>query len=267
MIELQATTGIPAGVDPATAELELADDFVAEEVAVRTLQPARDVYRDPPEHAPPLYHMLNGITPRARPEPGSALRLELTALRSGAVGPEWVKTIGHVHDTAPDGLGYPEAYEVVAGTATFLLFRPDDADRVLCVLVDGGTGERFVIPPGWHHLAINSGEHAMVFADVVARAVVPDYSLVRARRGGPFYLGPTGLERNPRFGSGSLVRLGCSDLPFPDSHGRLADAYLGDRTTLDYLLRPARYADLWSEYEAALERAPRQPVDCYPLAP
>ena len=252
MIELRA--GIPAWVDPATAELELGGDLAAEEVAVRTLEAARDAYRDPPAESAPLYHMLNGITLRARPEPGSALRLELTALRPGAVGPECVKTIGHVHDLAPDGIGYPEVYEVVAGTGTFVLFR-DGGPATQCLLVDAGVGERFVIPPGWHHLAVNPGGQAMVFADVVARAVVPDYSLVRARRGGPVHLGPAGPQWNARFTPGPIVRLRGSELPFPEAHAGLADAFLGDRGALDYLLRPAAYADLWERFDAAVEQA------------
>ena len=256
MIELRA--GIPAWVDPATAELELGEDLVVEDVAVRTLEAARDVYREPPDVAPALYHMLNGITPRARPEPDSALRLELTALRPGSVGPEWVKTIGHVHDTAPGGVGYPEVYEVVAGAAVFLLFR-ERGPQTQSLLVDAAVGEGFVIPPGWHHLAVNPGDEAMVFADVVARAVVPDYSLLRARRGGPVYLGAAGVRLNPRFSGGPVLRLRATELPFPDAHAGLADAFLRDRRALDYLLSPAAYAGLWERFDAAAEAARQEP--------
>ena len=64
-----------------------------EEIAKRTLDVARDTYADPPASAPPLYHMANGITPTDRVEPDSALRYELTSLRPGAIGGEWIKTI------------------------------------------------------------------------------------------------------------------------------------------------------------------------------
>jgi glucose-6-phosphate isomerase len=168
-----------------------------------------------------------------------------------------VKTIGHVHNAAPDGLGYPEAYEVVAGAAVFLLFR-EHGPGTQSLLVDAAAGDRFVIPPGWHHLAINPGDQAMVFADVVARAVVPDYSLLRARRGGPVYLETAGLPLNAHFAAGPVARLRASELPFPDAHTGLADAFLRDRRALDYLLRPAAFASLWGRFDAAVAHAPPQ---------
>ena len=276
MIGLFEASGLHASVDPVTAELRLSEDLQAEEVAVRMLDAARGVYFDPPAEAEALYYMLNGITHRARPDPNSVLRLELTALRGGNVGPEWVKTIGHVHDEAPDGLGYPEVYEVVAGNATFVLFRAetirhrprgDRADPVVCVLVDAQPGERFVIPPGWHHLATNSGEAAMVFVDVVARAVVPDYSLLRERRGAPLYAGPSGLWRNRTFTSGAVVRVRCSELPLPRRHGRLAETFLTERDALEYLIAPARSTDAWSAFAEITEAAPRRRLEDLALAP
>src|SRR5207237_7931516 len=135
--DLTAAAGIPVRVDPRSAALELAPELEVEEYAVRTLAAARDVYRDPPQEAAPLYHMANGVWPRGGVDRESPLRYELTALRPGVVGAEWVKTVGHVHGSAPDGLGYPEAYEVVAGRAVFLLFRTTPPRRLL---VDAGPG-------------------------------------------------------------------------------------------------------------------------------
>lgn len=246
MIDLAPVAGIGATVDAATGRLELAADLAIEELAVRDLETARAAYADPPTAAEALYHMANGITPSDRPEPDSLLRYELTSLRPGLVGSEWVKTVGHIHDEAPDGVGYPEAYEVVAGEATFVLFRPAPT---VCLLVEADAGERFVIPPGWHHLAVNRGDGAMVFADVVARAVIPDYSILRERRGAPVYLGPDGVRRNPRYDPCRPVRVRAAELPAPTEHGQLAGAFFGDRAQLDYLLEPARYQHAWDAVE------------------
>jgi glucose-6-phosphate isomerase len=237
MTDLEPVAGLAASVDDATGELRLGNGLVAEEWAWRLLDDARDVYASPPRDAPPLYHMANGITRAGEEEPASALRLELTSLRPGAVGGEWVKTIGHVHGVA-DTLGYPEVYEVVAGRGVFVLFRPD---LDLCTFVTAGAGERFVIPPGWHHLAVNPGEQAMVFVDVVARAVRPDYSLLRASNGAPYRLGPRGPRANSRYPLYELRRLTAADLPPPVGHGRLADTVFGGREHLDYLLRPGNH--------------------------
>lgn len=250
MIDLSASTGIAAAVDPETGRLELGPGLAAEERALRMLDAARDAYRDPPATAAPLYDMANGITPRERPEPGSELRYELTSLRPGTVGGEWVKTIGHIHSAAPDGLGYPEAYEVVEGNALFVLFR---AEPLACLLVEAGVGDRLAIPPGLHHLAVNPGPRAMVFADVVARAVVPDYRLLRERRGAPAYLGPEGTAPNPRYPRCPTVTVRAADLAVPASWtSRLADHFFGDRGALGFLVSPAEHRDVWAVFEGAL---------------
>jgi glucose-6-phosphate isomerase len=230
-------SGLRASVDDATGEIRLDDGLAAEEWAWRRLADARDVYAAPPPDAPPLYHMANGITRAGEEEPSSELRLELTSLRPGEVGGEWVKTIGHVHNVA-DTLGYPETYEVVAGRGIFVLFR---RELDVCAFVAAEAGEQFVIPPGWHHLAVNPGETTMVFVDVVARAVRPDYTLLRSSNGAPYRLGPKGTRANSRYPLYELRRLKAADLPPPTAHGRLADTFLGNRGALDYLLRPGRH--------------------------
>jgi glucose-6-phosphate isomerase len=211
--------------------------------------------------------MLNGITPRDRQTPNSPLLYELTSLRPGTVGREWVKTIGHLHDLAPDGLGYPEAYEVVSGEALFLLFRAPapEGGRVvppLCVIVEASPGDLFVIPPGWHHLAVNPGGEAMVFADVVGRSVVPDYSALFEHRGAPVYLMPNEVRRNPRWATMPVTRISCTALgdTLPATHTGLANAYFTDREAFDYLLNPASYTASWARFDDAVASAPSEPV-------
>lgn len=268
MIPLEQRAGVEARVDPASGLLKLGEGLVTEESAVRELNAARAAYAQPPSEARPLYYMLNGITPRERPEPDSPLRYELTSLRPGTVGPEWVKTIGHLHGLAPDGLGYPEAYEVVAGEALFVLFRAPAAGgrraaHPMCVIVEARPGERFVIPPGWHHLAVNPGREAMVFADVVGRSVAPDYSLLLAHRGAPVYLGPNGTRRNPAWTTNAPVaRISCAALSetLPATGGRLANTFFASRETFNYLLNPASYIESWAAFEEAVAGAPREPL-------
>jgi len=267
MIPLAQRAGIEAWVDPSSGQLELGEAMVAEDIGERDLETARAAYWQPPAETPSLYHMLNGITPRGRREPESPLRYELTSLRPGTVGPEYVKTIGHLHDLAPDGLGYPEAYEVVSGQALFVLFRvPQEAMSSadpLCAIVEANPGDQFVIPPGWHHLAVNPGAEAMVFADVVGRQVAPDYSQLFRRRGAPAYLLPDEIRRNPRWPAMPVVRIGCPTLreTLPAEHGRLADAYFaGDRGAFAYLLKPAAVKECWAAFDETVAAAPPEQV-------
>ena len=108
-----------------------------------------------------------------------------------------------------------------AGDAIFVLFH---VEPLRCLLAEATVGERFVIPPGWHR-----GSGPMVFADVVARAVVPDYSLLRQRSGAPLYLGPDGVVANPRYPACIPTRVRASELPAPGEHGSLAAAFFVER--------------------------------------
>jgi glucose-6-phosphate isomerase len=264
-IDLTQRAGLPVAVDAALGRLDLGPGVVAEETAVRDMAAARDVYADPRDDAP-LYFMANGLLPAGDPDPDARLRYELTSLRPGAVGPEWVKTMGHVHAPVADGLSHPELYEVLTGDGAFPLFRPADGGWQ-CVLVDAGPGERFVIPPDWQHLAINTGSDAMVFADIVARAVVPDYTVTRGQGGAPVRVGYEGLGRNPRYGpEGTVVRLRATDLPSPVelSSEPLYEQFARDPDKFRFLLEPGVAADAWRAFDDAVGTAPQTPLEALP---
>jgi glucose-6-phosphate isomerase len=270
VIDISATVGLPAALDPETAALTFGAGVAVEETTVRSLGAARDAYADPLPQSAPLYHMANGITPMDEADPTSKLRFELTSLRPGLIGPEWVKTIGHLHDTAPDGVGYPELYEVVAGDGLFLVFRPHEARLTLdvtsqlactCALIAADTGDRFVIPPGWHHLAINPGQSAFVFADIVARAVRPDYSVPRTLRGAPVYFGPDGPLRNPRYPGGRLVQMAARELLLPEQASvPLQHAFARETNRLQFLLEPAQYGHTWAAFDRAVRSVPETEI-------
>jgi oxalate decarboxylase/phosphoglucose isomerase-like protein (cupin superfamily) len=265
--DLTDQTGLSVGVEPATGRLHLGDGVVSEESAIRDMAAAREVYACPQENAP-LYYMENRLHLAGEQEPDRRLCYELTSLRPGLAGPESIKTMGHVHAPVVQGLGHPELYEVVFGRAAFPLFRPRDGSHGgwECVIVDADCGERFVIPPGWHHLAVNAGEEAMVFADIVAREVVPDYIVPRRLVGGPVRFGAGRVGRNVSYGAaGTVLRIPARELPMPAylDRGLLWPQFLSAPADFGWLLAPASTADTWRAFDELVAAATHTPLAAF----
>ena len=78
------------------------------------------------------------------------LRYDITRIPGGVICGEWIKTKGHYHQSAPDGVAYTEIYEVLEGEALYLLQKMDLSD---IILVRASRGD--LIPPGYGHVTIN----------------------------------------------------------------------------------------------------------------
>lgn len=135
----------------------------------------------------------------------AGVRYDITVIRPGTIGREYVKTAGHFHPVCPgSGLAYPEVYEVLHGTAHFLLQLPGDREDVVAevLLIEVPTGGRVVIPPGYGHVTINASAGWLVTANLVADGFDNCYDPYVRAGGGAFYLVQSvhGLvcEPNPR---------------------------------------------------------------------
>jgi oxalate decarboxylase/phosphoglucose isomerase-like protein (cupin superfamily) len=258
--DLTDQAGLTIGVEPATGRLHLGREVISEDSAVCDVASAREVYAEPGGEDQCLYYMENGLQIAGEGNPDPYLRYELTSLRPGLAGPESVKTIGHVHAPVVHGLGHPELYEVLFGSAAFPLFRPREraCGGWECVIVEATRGERFMIPPGWHHLAVNVGEEAMVFADIVARGVVPDDTVPRKFVGGPLRFAGGEVGRNPSYGVvGSVARVRASDLPMPVylDRGLLWPQFTAASDDFGCLLQPAITTDTWRVFDERVAAA------------
>jgi oxalate decarboxylase/phosphoglucose isomerase-like protein (cupin superfamily) len=263
--DLTDQAGLTIGVEPATGRLHLGGEVISEESAICDVASAREVYAEPRGEDPCLYFMENGLQIAGEGNPDPCLRYELTSLRPGLAGPESVKTIGHVHAPVVHGLGHPELYEVLFGSAVFPLFRPRDGagGGWECVIVEAGHGERFVIPPGWHHLAVNIGKEAMVCANIVARGVVADDTVPRKFAGGPLRFAGSEVRRNPSYGaSGSVARIRASELPMPVylDRGLLWLQFAAASDDFGCLLQPASTADTWRVFDERVASAAAVPL-------
>ncbi|MGI6359401.1 MAG: glucose-6-phosphate isomerase family protein [Bacillota bacterium] len=173
--------------------LLLGEDLTQVTPSVRTLEDARYSLYDRKAKGPEiLYWMYRQVARLADLELLNELGLiyDVTIIRPGQVGSEYIKTVGHYHATKPGTrMAYPEVYEVLHGEATFLLQRrtdmPGKVDDV--VVITAHPGDKVVMPPGYGHITINASDEYLVMADVVAAANTSDYGDIKRLQGGAYF--------------------------------------------------------------------------------
>ncbi len=161
------------------------------EPSVRTVGNMECVLADPDgvelDLATPLYYMYRDLAMNDEDRETLSrqnIRYDITVIPPAVLNGEYVKTKGHYHPENPAGIGYPELYQVLAGNARFLLQRKDLSDVVAVV---ASAGEFVMIPPGYGHVSINSGEEVLVMANLVSTQFESEYALYEEMQGGAYY--------------------------------------------------------------------------------
>lgn len=261
MIDLTDIAGLPIWLDPTTSELSFGDGVDVEGSGVRRFGELTEVLAYPDAVADPdapAYLLHRGVH-RLDDAPLLAeyrLRYDLTVTLPGNSGGELTKTAGHIHSNAPDGVGYPEIYDVLHGQAAFVL---QFAQPLRVVVAICGQGERILIPPDASHLTVNIGSEPLVVADLVAVASRNDYGDFRDLRGAAAYLladpdDENGFEIavNDAYGDGPDIYLTQSSVvgAFASATEPLYAHFRSDPEHYRYLTAPAsRSAEmraLWS---------------------
>ena len=191
MSDLSNISGFPVTLDLESGRLSFGDSITVEGKGERTFSDLQDVLAFPDALAEraltPAYLLYRGVhqTDDAPLFASQGLRYDITVTLPGEIGGEYVKTAGHIHSNAPDGVGYPEIYDVLHGSAAFVL---QWTDPLRLVTIECVAGDRIVIPPGASHLTVNHGSEPLVVADLVAIDSVNNYGDFKTRRGAAIYL-------------------------------------------------------------------------------
>jgi glucose-6-phosphate isomerase len=236
-IDLEQISGLPIVVDPGSGQLSAGSEVALPAPGVRTIGDLIPVWTEP-EHAAGREAELAYLTYRDVRLAGDGwlaeqgLRYDVTVTLSGALGGEFLKTAGHYHAPAPDGIADSEVYDVLYGRAVFLLQLVDDpespGEQVRQVwIVRCEPGDRLVIPPNCGHVTVNVGNEPLAVANLVAKRSRNLYERFRELRGAAVYLlrdetGDGGMRvvPNPRYG----------DVPEPVVvHGSRCEPVLPDR--------------------------------------
>ncbi|MDD5589646.1 MAG: glucose-6-phosphate isomerase family protein [Candidatus Portnoybacteria bacterium] len=180
------------------------------------------------------------------------LRFDLTVFHPGKLGCEFSKTIGHFHPKNQAGLNYPEIYEVLSGTAYFLIQKMDDSfEKILeAYLIKVNEGQHAVFPAGFGHVTINATDKELVTANFVAD-VEGIYQPYKTRRGAAYYLlqnkeGNLEIQPNKNYKNlPALKNLKPKETPeFSAMDGQ--PMYISGQSNinmLEYLNKPELYSD------------------------
>ncbi|MFQ6079759.1 MAG: glucose-6-phosphate isomerase family protein, partial [Thermodesulfobacteriota bacterium] len=114
-IDLSTISSLPIKLDSRSPKLWFSKGLVSKESVSRRIGDMREVMIDPEAKGPEkLYTMYTNVRfPKDENTLRSNnLRYDLTVIRSGFIGNEFIKTLGHYHPVLPgQGISYPEVYE------------------------------------------------------------------------------------------------------------------------------------------------------------
>ncbi len=182
------------------------------------------------------------------------LEYDITVIKNGFVGTEYVKTVGHYHSgVSGQEVTYPEVYEVIEGKIELLQSKPDKNGKFDVILVQAEKGDKVVVPPNFGHISINVGEDVAVSSNLQKKDLPAgaDYNFYAEKEGGAFYRTEKGLEPNKNYKMGKLrivkplekAEFGLvKDKP-------LYTSFLEDPNKFDFLLHPQKYdfSDLFED--------------------
>jgi glucose-6-phosphate isomerase len=195
----------------------------------------------------PLYFMYRDVAMDAADRgwlKSHDLRFDITVIPPATLCGEYVKTKGHYHPASPEGPAYPELYQVLAGTAHYLL---QDRDLTDAVVVRAGEGDAVLIPPGYGHVTINPGAETLVMANLVSTRFSSEYGFFEEYRGAAYYelIGEEWVE-NPRYPLHPPLRFReAGEIPaLCIRHGSPIYDLVGRYSCLSYLNEPAEARDV-----------------------
>lgn len=155
----------------------------------------------------PLYDFFVGVSTDEDKETfnKSKLRYDVIMVYPGKVNDEYKKTSGHMHKKNSGFKNiYPEIYEVLYGTAMFLLQKVSDDGCVECAAaVETKAGQKILIPPGYEHATVNIGTTPLVFSDLISIDCENEYGGVKEHGGMCYFVveedGKPAFRKNPKY--------------------------------------------------------------------
>ncbi len=192
MLNLREASGLPVALDGMSIKfLEGLPEVAA---SVRKLSEIKAVlYNQAAEGPEDIYVMYRGVI---KPEHRDlikkySIRYDITVIRPGKIGSEYIKTAGHFHPRVPgQTLDFPEVYEVISGRAHYLMQLSEDHSFIELedvVVVDAGPGDKVLIPPGYGHVTINPGGEPLVMSNCVGAEFTSDYGPYREAGGAAYF--------------------------------------------------------------------------------
>jgi len=121
------------------------------------------------------------------------LRYDITVIPHHEIGKEEIKTAGHYHAfVRKTHITYPEVYQVINGTATYLFQKKTDSRISDVIVAKAEPGDIVIVPPNYGHITINAEKKTLVMANIVYSKFNSVYKSIEEKHGGAYYL----VEKN-----------------------------------------------------------------------
>lgn len=191
MLDLREISGLPMNLDGLV--IRFSGDLPEVRPSVRRLADMREVlYNQTAGGAEDLYFMYRDV---ALPEHRQfadrfSIRYDITVIRPGKIGGEYVKTAGHYHPRVPgEEMRYPEVYEVLNGRAHYIMQRAGACEGAVddVIVVEAMPGDKVIVPPDYGHVTVNAGEEPLVMANCVASVFESEYEAYKKAHGAAYY--------------------------------------------------------------------------------
>jgi len=154
-----------------------------------------------------LYYMYRDLSRNTKDKEkitSNHLRYDITIIPPNMLGVEYVKTAGHFHPNFPNSsISYPEIYEVLEGSATYLMQKDDNSD---VYVVEAVAGDKVIIPPNYGHITINRAKERLVMGNWVCSDFSSIYGPIKEKGGGLYFLTINGWIKNPKYESHPPLR-------------------------------------------------------------
>ena len=162
---------------------------------VRKLNDMREVLADPAAGGTKnmdLYFMYRNLK-QVTTQTGS-LKYNITVIKSGMLGEEFMKTAGHYHMG-----GQMELYNVIEGEAIFLMQKGNSEKIKDVYVVKAKAGQSAVIKSFYGHVTINSSAMDLKTQDWSPIETKSDYSMFKNLQGACYYYTKNGWVKNPNY--------------------------------------------------------------------
>lgn len=168
--------------------------------------------------SPDMYYMYRDVYKHG------SVRFDITVIPAQTVGQECAKTHGHYHPKSENGLAYPELYQVLHGKAVFILQKKNRNGSVDVSIVNAGEKDIVLLPAGYGHVTVNSGNEVLVLANLVYDRFSSIYHEYEQNHGAAYYYLQGGelvqntnyiIEKNERVTPQELAKrykFSCSDI-------------------------------------------------------
>ncbi len=168
-------------------------DGKEKDYSTRSVSELSEVLMDPKKSGPEgiAYYMYRDIYMHEN------LRYDVTVIPPRMFGEEFVKTYGHYHPEAKEGLSYPEVYQILNGEAVFIMQKPRRDDSLDCIITKCKKGDVVFVPPNYGHVMVNPDKNStLVSANVVSSSFSSLYEEYKENHGAAYYYTKEGLVQN-----------------------------------------------------------------------